>query len=174
VVLPDLLAPGLKVVFCGTAAGTSSARRGVYYAGPGNKFWDVLHRVGLTPTRFAPEEYRELLRYGIGLTDLNKNQAGMDSRLQERHFDRDALTEKIIRYGPKVLCFNGKRAAQAYYGSAGTGQFDYGRQPAAIGSTAVFVLPSTSAAAARWWDEGYWVEAAAYIKSLTLTGRNRS
>ena len=57
--LKDLLAPGLKIVFCGTAAGEVSATRGEYYAGPGNKFWAVLHKIGLTPRRLAPGEYNE-------------------------------------------------------------------------------------------------------------------
>jgi len=55
-VLPDVLAPGLAIVFCGTAVGTVSARRRAYYAGPGNAFWPTLHRVGLTPRQLLPEE----------------------------------------------------------------------------------------------------------------------
>lgn len=64
-VLPDVLVPGLKVVFCGNAAGTVSARKGAPYAGPGNYFWRALHEVGLeaydlerverSVRRFAPE-----------------------------------------------------------------------------------------------------------------------
>jgi len=47
-VLPDMLAPGLRIVFCGTAVGSASARRRAYYASPGNSFWPTLFRVGLT------------------------------------------------------------------------------------------------------------------------------
>ena len=53
-VLPDVLAPGLRIVFCGTAAGTVSARRGAYYAHPQNRFWPALHAVGLTPRLMRP------------------------------------------------------------------------------------------------------------------------
>ena len=71
-VLPDLLAPGLVTIFCGSAVGAASARRGYPYAGPGNKFWPMLAETGFTPRRLAPEEYRDLLDFGIGLTDINK------------------------------------------------------------------------------------------------------
>ena len=57
-ILPDLLAPGMRVVFCGTAPGTASARAGAYYAGPGNRFWATLHEVGLTPILLAPGRIR--------------------------------------------------------------------------------------------------------------------
>jgi hypothetical protein len=74
-VLPDVLGPGLRVVFCGTAVGSASAKRGAYYAGPGNKFWPTLHAIGLTPRRLMPEEFRSVLDYGIGLTDLELHYA---------------------------------------------------------------------------------------------------
>ncbi len=70
--LKDLLAPGLKIVFCGTAAGEVSAARGEYYAGRRNKFWSVIFEVGLTPRRLTPGEYKDLLGFGIGLTDVVK------------------------------------------------------------------------------------------------------
>jgi TDG/mug DNA glycosylase family protein len=58
--LDDLLRPGLRIVICGTAAGERSAKLGAYYAGPGNKFWRTLHKVGLTPRALIPAEFREL------------------------------------------------------------------------------------------------------------------
>jgi TDG/mug DNA glycosylase family protein len=69
-VLPDLIRPGLKVILCGTAVGNVSAQRGAYYAGPGNRFWQILADTGLTPRLLKPEEYRLLPSFGIGLTDL--------------------------------------------------------------------------------------------------------
>ena len=80
-VLPDLLRPGLRVVICGSAAGAVSAARGAYYAGPGNKFWRILAEVGLTPRRLEPGEFREVLNFGIGLTDLVKTHSGSDAVL---------------------------------------------------------------------------------------------
>jgi len=60
-ILPDVLEPGLRVVFCGTAAGVVSAAKRVYYAGRGNSFWPTLHEIGLTPRQFEPMEFREVL-----------------------------------------------------------------------------------------------------------------
>jgi double-stranded uracil-DNA glycosylase len=62
-ILPDVLAPNLKVVFCGTAAGTQSAEVGAYYAGRGNKFWRTLYEIGLTPRQLAPHEFTSLPLY---------------------------------------------------------------------------------------------------------------
>jgi TDG/mug DNA glycosylase family protein len=75
--LEDVLDHGLKVVFCGTAAGTVSAELGQYYAGPGNKFWKTLHRIGLTDRELEPAEFRTLLAKGIGFTDVVKARSGM-------------------------------------------------------------------------------------------------
>ena len=71
-ILRDLLDHNLRAVFCGTAAGTASAQRQAYYAGPGNKFWDTLFEIGLTPRRFEPEEYPSVVKLGLGFTDLAK------------------------------------------------------------------------------------------------------
>src|SRR4051812_44186349 len=79
--LPDVLAPGLNVVFCGTAAGAVSAARGCYYAHPQNKFWRALHLSGLTPRLLAPEEFAALPSFGLGLTDIAKTVCGMDNQL---------------------------------------------------------------------------------------------
>ena len=71
-ILPDALAVGLDVVFCGSAAGTRSARADAYYAGPGNRFWPTLFSIGLMPEQIRPANFRHVVRYGIGLTDLAK------------------------------------------------------------------------------------------------------
>ena len=152
-ILPDVLGPGLRIVFCGSAAGAASARARAYYAGPGNRFWATLQRVGLTPRLLAPAEFRAVLRYGIGLTDLCKTESGSDAGLSGRADDAAALAAKIARHRPAVLAFNGKRAGGVFLG---TGSLAYGEQTRRIGGTAIHVLPSTSGAARRWWDETCW------------------
>ena len=152
-VLPDVLGSGLSIVFCGSAAGAASALAGAYYAGPGNRFWPTLYRVGLTPRILAPAEFHTVRRYGIGLTDLCKTELGADSGLSGEADDTAALAAKIARYRPAVLAFNGKRAARVFLDNA---TIDYGEQPRRIGETAIHVLPSTSGAARRWWDEAFW------------------
>ena len=158
-VLPDLLAPGLEVVFCGSAVGAASARLGAYYAGPGNKFWPMLHKIGLTPTRLDPLDLPDLARLGIGLTDMAKTASGADAALPRGADDPGGLRAKIARYRPRALAFNGKRAAGVFFARA----VAYGRQDAALGGTAVFVLPSTSGLAVRFWDEAPWFELAAFL-----------
>ncbi len=159
-VLPDVLELGLRIVFCGSAAGKKSAQVGAYYAGPGNRFWDVLYRVGLTPRRLAPQDFRIVTRFGFGLTDVAKAASGADHQLAAGDFDSDNLRLKIAQFSPRVLAFNGKRAAQAFYRCK---RIDYGLQPEKVVATAVFVLPSTSGAARRYWDETHWRTVAEFV-----------
>lgn len=158
-ILPDVLQPGLKIVFCGTAAGNVSARVGAYYAGPGNLFWATLRTTGLTPRRLRPEEFREVVAYGIGLTDLAKFTFGLDATLKHSDFDAAALRVKIREVAPRVIAFTSKNAGQKFLGVR---RVEYGRQAEMIGSTAVFVLPSPSGLARSYWDITHWQAAADY------------
>ena len=151
-ILPDVLDYNLKVVFCGTAAGHVSARKGQYYAGPGNRFWTTLHEIGLVDRILSPGEFKILLKYGVGLTDLVKGQSGMDSNIEFRNTGAGELTQKIKKYKPKILCFNGKRAAREFFGQ----KVKYGLQDDSIDHTKIFVAPSTSRAANRFWDIKIW------------------
>lgn len=160
-ILPDVIEPGLKVVFCGTAAGNVSAKRHAYYAGPGNQFWSVLFRLDLTPRQLNSHEFHELTEYGIGLTDLAKKSAGVDKDITSSDFDISGFCSKIRKYQPRIVAFNGKKFASVFFGCS----VDYGgpKRDAHIGKTSIFVLPSTSAAARKFWDESYWRELADYI-----------
>ncbi len=95
-----------------------------------------------------------VLDFGIGLTDVAKTVSGADSDLPRHGFDPIGLRQKITTLVPKVLAFNGKRAAKEFFG----GSVSYGRQSESVGSPVVFVLPSTSGAARRYWDVSYWLE----------------
>ena len=163
-ILPDVLARRLDVVFCGSAAGTVSAKAGAYYAGPGNRFWPILHEIGLTPHRLAPEDFRDVTQYGLGLTDMSKFQSGADSTLDAGGDDADALAAKIAIHAPRVLAFNGKRAGGVFLRDVLESEIeDCGLQPQTLGATALFVLPSTSGAARRWWDAAPWRALAEYL-----------
>lgn len=151
--LEDLLQRRLDLVVCGAAVGARSAALGLYYAGPGNKFWRTVATVGLTDRQLGPAEYRQLLHYGIGLTDLVKDQVGGDRTIRFRKTDRFRLRLTIMRYQPRYCCFNGKRAAQEFFGME---QVDFGVQGSRIGRTVLFVAPSTSAAANATWDLSVW------------------
>lgn len=153
--LPDLLRPGLRLVFIGTAAGTHSAEVGAYYAKPGNKFWPTLHTVGLTPRLFAPREYPELARIGIGLTDLCKTAAGMDHEIDPEHFDVSGLRTKIASYRPSAIAFTSKHGAATFLQTS-TDKLKYGRQGQDAEGSAMFVLPSPSGLASRYWRLEPW------------------
>jgi len=150
--LPDVLKNNLNIVFCGTAAGDRSAKLQMYYAGPGNKFWKVLNEVGLTPRTLAPREYAELTKYRIGLTDLVKQATGMDNQIDFKNKGSEVLRDKIIKFEPKILCFNGKRAAQEFLSRS----VSYGLQSEKIEGTELFVAPSTSGAANGFWNIDWW------------------
>jgi TDG/mug DNA glycosylase family protein len=169
-ILPDVLKPGLKVVFCGMAVGNRSAAIGAYYAGRGNQFWAVLYRIGLTPRQLQPQEYRILLNYGIGLTDLVKKASGNDNTLKKEVFNIAGLRQRLEKASPKVVVFNGKRAAMEFLGRP----VKYGLQPERVGSSAVFVLPSTSGAARAYWNEQYWLELAEYVGRYDKQGHYTS
>jgi len=153
-VLHDLLEPSLRVVLCGTAASTVSAKAGAYYAHPQNKFWRILHETGLTPARLQPHQFRELLRYRIGLTDLVKTHSGMDHQVRSG-FGTTAqarLRASILQCGPKFLAFTSKAAGQNFLG----GKRDYGEQSETLANTRIWILPSTSGAANGSWRPEVW------------------
>jgi TDG/mug DNA glycosylase family protein len=153
-VLPDVLRRNLDILFCGTAAGTASAAARAYYAGPGNVFWPTLFAVGLTPRPLAPHEFAELIRWNMGLTDLAKHTAGSDRVLARWHFDAGRLRGIIAEQRPQFVAFTGKRAAEEFLGRA----VGYGALSEKIGSSRLFVLPSSSGAARRFWDPRHWQE----------------
>ena len=152
-ILPDLLQPGLALVFCGTAAGRRSAAERAYYAHPGNLFWRALFEAGLTPRLLVPPEFPLLLDYGIGLTDLAKRHSGNDDELPRDAFDAPALVAKIERHAPRLLAFTSKNAARSALGHA----VGYGLQGETIGDTRLVVLPSPSGQARGHWDLAPWL-----------------
>jgi TDG/mug DNA glycosylase family protein len=156
-ILPDILEPNLAVVFCGSAAGNVSAARGAYYAHPQNRFWRALHEVGLTDRLLAPEEFRLLPRWRIGLTDLAKEVSGLDAQIGTAGDDPDALRDRVLLVRPRILAFAAKRPGAVFirhvFGRRGV---EYGRQAETLDGVRLFVLPSPSPAAVRYWDIAPW------------------
>jgi len=154
-VLPDVLQPDLAIVFCGTAAGTESARQAAYYAHPQNRFWRALHEAGLTPRRLAPSEFATLPEFGLGLTDIAKSASGMDRELPVGALGRDAcaaLEAKISEFAPRVLAFTSLTAGRRFLGQVS----GFGPQERRIGATTIWVLPSPSPTATWNWDLAPW------------------
>jgi len=158
--VPDLLAPGLDLVFCGTAPSPASYRARAYYANPGNAFWPTLNAVGLTPERFSPDRYPELLALGIGLTDLNKVEYGSDHELSAQAMNARALRAKLRRFRPAAIAFTSKHAASWALGVKSPA---YGRQAEPLEGAVAFVLASPSGRARSFWTLGPWREAAAFV-----------
>ena len=89
--LPDYLAPNLRAVICGVAASRRSGELGRYYAGPGNRFWPVLHEAGLVRAPLRVGDEADLFAQGIGLTDIAKGVSGMDHQIDPRAFSPDRV-----------------------------------------------------------------------------------
>ena len=154
-ILQDLLEQSLHIVLCGSAASTASAAASAYYAHKQNKFWRILHETGLTAERLQPQQYPELLKYGIGLTDLVKTHAGMDHQIPlagAAAFGRTRLQASIAACRPKFLAFTSKTAGERFLG----GRKDYGEQIETIAATRIWILPSTSGAANGSWHPEIW------------------
>jgi TDG/mug DNA glycosylase family protein len=163
--LPDQLCNGLKVVFVGTAAGRRSAESGTYYAHPGNRFWPTLFEVGLTPRVFKPHEYHDLLPLGLGFTDLSKIASGMDHGLKSSDFDCKLFGEKLSRFKPRAIAFTSKTAASVWFGQK-TPQISLGRQSDRKPNfPEIFVLPSPSGVAVRYWTLTPWCELGSWFRS---------
>ena len=153
--VPDVLQPGLKAVFCGTAMGRKSAEQKAYYANPGNFFWRTLHTTGLTPERIPPHDYLRLLDHDLGATDLSKAHYGNDAELPVDALDVDGLRRKLLHFEPRILAFTSKTGAAAFLGKP-TGAIGLGFQAETVGETRLFVLPSPSGQARIFWDESVW------------------
>ncbi len=163
-VLPDLLRPGLDLVICGTAASHESRRARAYYAHPSNRFWPVLAETGLTPRLLAPEEFRLLPEFGIGLTDLAKHASGRDLDLCDEDFDVSGFRKRIVAAQPRILVFNGKTAAARYFGTT-TQKLAYGRYGEQIGRTVLCIARSTSGGNAHWNPDS-WHGCAGLVREI--------
>ncbi|CAN5406920.1 mismatch-specific DNA-glycosylase [soil metagenome] len=152
VLVPDLLAKGLRIVFCGTAPSRTSAAARAYYAHPGNRFWPTLHEIGLTPKLVPAVNYEQLLSLRIGLTDLCKHHSGSDDELPAAGFDVEGLQAKILHYAPDWLVFTSLTAARIALGTSTV----YGHQNIRWGTTQLYACCSTSGRARRFWQQHIW------------------
>ena len=142
--VPDVLAPGLDVVFCGINPGRRSAAAGAHFANPRNDFWRLLAGAGLTPRQLDPSEQHELLRYGFGLTNAAYRTTPGSGDLRRGDFASAAerLERIALELRPRGIAFVGKAAYQGAFGE----RCDLGLQRRRLGETWLFVLPSTSPA----------------------------
>jgi TDG/mug DNA glycosylase family protein len=150
--VPDVLGPGLRVVFCGINPGFVSAAAAAHFANPRNDFWRLLHEAGFTPRLMQPDEQFEVLGFGIGLTNAAYRTTKGSGDLRRADFEGSAeRLERLAReLRPGVIAFVGKEAYRGAFGERPA----LGMQERQLGETRMFVLPSTSPAnAAVPWEE---------------------
>ena len=150
--VPDVLGPGVRVVFCGINPGYASAAAGAAFANPRNDFWRLLRAAGFTPRLLEPGEQHDLLGLGIGLTNAARRTTRGSGDLRKADFAGAAarLREIADTLRPRAIAFVGKAAYTGVFG----GRVEHGLQKRRLGPVALFVLPSTSPAnAAVPWDE---------------------
>ena len=154
VTLPDYLEDGLDLVLVGLNPSQYSADVGHYFANPRNRFWAAFNLSGLVDREFTPEDDAGLLRFGIGLTDVVKRPTPQGSGLKADDYRRWApvLKEKLLRYQPRLVCFQGLMAYKAYlrYGEGVREGPRLGLQDLKIGDSQVFVVPNPSPANAKY------------------------
>ncbi len=114
--VPDVLAEGVSLIFVGYNPGRASEAAGHHFAGPGNYFWPLLYEAGLTPRRLRPADDRDLLLYGIGITNVvDRSTPGTaDLSVEELAAGAVRLRQKIQQLRPRVLCLLGKDVYRAY------------------------------------------------------------
>ncbi|WP_067690655.1 G/U mismatch-specific DNA glycosylase [Nocardia jejuensis] len=141
--IPDVIGPGLRVLFCGINPGLWSGATGRHFARPGNRFWPVLHRSGFTPRLLRSDDQRELLELGLGITNVAARTTAKAEELtpDELRAGGRALVERVERYQPRVLAVLGIGAYRTAFGRPRT---TVGPQPERIGDTALWVLPNPS------------------------------
>ena len=140
--VPDVLAEDLACIFCGINPGRVSAAAAAHFANPRNDFWRLLHDAGFTPRLLEPREQFTLLELGFGVTNAAYRTTPGSGDLRRGDFDRARLERIARELRPRAIAFVGKEAYRGAFGE----RPELGAQLRILGSTGLFVLPSTSPA----------------------------
>jgi double-stranded uracil-DNA glycosylase len=141
--VPDLITPGLGVLFCGINPGLYSAATGHHFARPGNRFWPALHAAGFTDRVLKPWEEKLLLHHGIGITNLaaRATAAAAELTADELRAGRLRLIRKVRRFRPQCVAVVGIGAYRVAFDRPRAGP---GLQPERLDTAALWVLPNPS------------------------------
>ena len=141
--VPDVIAPGLRVLFCGINPGVYSGATGHHFARPGNRFWRTLYEAGFTDRVLWPAEERDLLAAGLGITNLVERTTASAAELghEELRAGAAGLRTKVVEHRPRWLAVLGVSAFRVGFDRP---RAAVGRQSDAIGETGVWVLPNPS------------------------------
>jgi double-stranded uracil-DNA glycosylase len=167
--VPDVIAPRLDVLFVGINPGLYSGAVGHHFARPGNRFWKALHGAGFTDRLLGPFEERELLRHGLGITNLVARATAGAAELSG-HELRDgaaAVRGKVQRSRPRIVAFLGVGAYRTSFGIPGA---KVGPQPERVGKARVWVLPNPSGLNAHYQLPALVAEFAELRRALSGDG----
>lgn len=141
--MPDILAPDLRVVFCGINPSVYSVVVGHHFARPGNRFWPTLHASGFTPRRFSPDEDAQLLELGLGITNVAEPSSVAAADLSNEQIKEGGriLRAKIEKFRPQVLAVLGIGAYRLAFDEP---KATLGLQERTLGDTRIWVLPNPS------------------------------
>jgi double-stranded uracil-DNA glycosylase len=141
--IPDVIAPDLRVLFCGINPSLYSAAVGHHFARPGNRFWPALHAAGFTERRLQPAEQAELLHSGYGITNLVARATATAEELSAEELLRGArqLERKSKRYRPALVTFLG---VTAYRTAFDRPRAEVGLQAEKLAEAGIWVLPNPS------------------------------
>ena len=139
----DVIAPDLRVLFCGINPGLYTAAVGHHFARPGNRFWPALYAAGFTDRILSPFDERELLKSGYGITNVvQRATASADALTKDEIIaGGERLRAKVLRYRPRVLAVLGLGAYRTAFNQP---KAVVGRQADRIGDTVLWVLPNPS------------------------------
>lgn len=139
----DVIAPNLRILFCGINPGLYTAAVGHHFARPGNRFWKALYQGGLTDRLLSPFDERELLLSGYGITNVVRRATAAADELAKDELTQGGkqLTLKLRRYRPRILALLGLGAYRSAFAQANA---TVGRQQERIANTIVWVLPNPS------------------------------
>lgn len=141
--VPDVIAPGLQVLFCGINPSLYTAAVGHHFARPGNRFWPALYAAGFTDRLVSPFDERELLKTGYGITNVVMRATASADQLSREELRQGGrrLAAKVKRYRPAFLAVLG---LGAYRSAWERPEAVIGHQEEPIGETVVWVLPNPS------------------------------
>src|SRR5215216_4420361 len=139
----DVIAPGLRVLFCGINPGLYSGATGHHFARPGNRFWPTLFQAGFTARLLHPNEERELLIFGYGITNLVPRATATADELSpdELVAGQRRLKSKVKRYQPEVVAVLGISAYRTAFAKKAV---TLGLQSERLADATVWVLPNPS------------------------------
>lgn len=147
--VPDLIAPGLEVLFCGINPGLYTAAIGHHFGRPGNRFWKVLHLAGFTSRQLSPFEEEELLDNGAGIINVVERPTRSAAELTREEYQAGArcVAAKVEKFRPKILAVVG---VQAYRIGFDKPKAQVGEQPEGLGPSVVWALPNPSGLQAHY------------------------